>query len=120
MDAKIEEQKRENYSRLVLDKERNLDELKNEQKKLRTIFHELQNSLNKGYRELSMLNEEALYHGSSDGLAKQRQIEEQERKFQHQLRISEEQLLEDYQVEIRNCNDEIDKLYEKRRSVSWD
>ncbi|MGL4696248.1 hypothetical protein [Enterococcus larvae] len=120
MDTKKKDREREKYSRLILDKENSLEELKDEHQKMNRMFHEVQEDLHRGFRELSVLNEEALCNGNRDGLAKLQQLEEQERLFQQQLRQSEDHLTEDYHVEVRNHNDEIDDLYQKRSELLWD
>ncbi|WP_321388476.1 hypothetical protein [uncultured Enterococcus sp.] len=120
MNTKVAEQEREKYSRLISDKENILSDLKDEHQKMEGMFRDVHEDLDRGFRELVALNEEALHNGNSDGLANLQQLEEQERVFRQQLEQSEDYLLEDYHVEVRNCNEEIDNLYQKRGELSLD
>lgn len=110
----------EKYTRLIQAKEMDIDYLKEEKRKAEELFQELYEGLHRGFRELSMLNEELAFYGGSQGHTLQQRNEEQERLFQQQLRREEEQVTESYHKEVKNRNDELENLYEKRRTTSWD
>lgn len=120
MDTTGNDQERAKYTRLISEKETAIDELKLDKRKLEDSLLHLQTDLQRGYRQLSMLNEEDLRAGDKESLRMQRQNEEQEYFFKRELRQAEEHLSESYRSQEKIVEDEKEKLYEQRSAIPWD
>lgn len=101
-------------------KETEVDNLKRDEKKMTESLSELQWELQKGFRELTMLNEEFARNGGSEGLKMYQNNQEQARMFQQSIRYSEEQLENQYKQQIQSIEKEQEDLYQKRTELSWD
>ena len=111
---------RAKYGRLIAEKETNIDELKQDQKKIEMNLQDLQDELKRGYRTLAMLNEDVVREGNSKGIRIQRRNEEQEFFFARQLRESEATLSSCYSEQRKILDKETEELYIKRGEISWD
>ena len=67
---------RAKYGRFIIEKETSMDELKQDQKKIEMSLLDLQEELQRGYRTLSMLNEDVVRDGNTEGIRIQRRNEE--------------------------------------------
>ncbi|MEE9727262.1 hypothetical protein VL806_07875 [Listeria seeligeri] len=109
------DQERAKYTNLILEKERQIDQLDTEKRKMEVNIDQLDDDLHRGYKKLILLNEENLHY---DGM--QEENDDQERQFRFQLQDSREQLTAVYQKALRQADEERESLYEKRRQVPWD
>lgn len=114
------DQERAKYSRLITEKENDINELKQEQRKIEDSLRNLQEDLQRGYRTLAMINEEDVYSGNHEGIRMQRKNEEQERFFKRQLQEAEETLSEQYAEQQKTLDKETEDLYKKRGEIPWD
>lgn len=120
MDNNKNEQERLAYNRLIIEKETSVDDMKNDQRKLEDSLNSLQEDLQRGYRTLSMLNDEDIRDGNPENLRLHRHNEEQEHLFKRQLRDAEEELSERFAEQRRILDDETEELYRKRSEIPWD
>lgn len=120
MEKTKNDQERAKYTRLISEKEDAVEELKADKRKLEDSLQNLQADLQRGYRNLSMLNEEDSRDGNQENLRIQRQAEEQEQFVKRELMQVEEQMSESYKLQKKILDDEKEKLYEKRSAISWD
>ncbi|MGX7149459.1 hypothetical protein [Enterococcus ureasiticus] len=114
------DQERVKYSRLITEKENINDELKQEQRKIEDSLRNLQEDLQRGYRTLAMINEEAVHSENHEGIRVQRKNEEQERYFGRQLQEAEETLSDHYAEQRKTLDKETEDLYKKRGEIPWD
>lgn len=120
MDQNKNDQERERYTRLISDTETSMDELKREQRKIEESLQNLQTDLQRGYRQLAMLNEEDVRDGSVENLRMQRHDEVQEQEFKRELRQVEEHISDSYTEQRKVLDKHKEELYEKRSAVPWD
>ncbi|WP_430598106.1 hypothetical protein [Enterococcus sp. AZ177] len=113
------EQERATYNRLIIEKENSVDNLKNDQRKIEDSLQQLQDDLQRGYRTLSMLNDEE-FRENPENLRLQRKTEEQEHFFKRQLSEAVEELSESYTKQRKVLDDETEELYRKRGEIPWD
>lgn len=119
MDNNKNDQERAAYNRLIIEKENSVDDLKNDQRKIENSLQQLQEDLHRGYRTLSILNDED-FRENPENLRLQRRDEEQEHLFKRQLRKAEEELSECYTKQRKVLDDESEELYRKRGEIPWD
>lgn len=111
---------REKYTQLIIENENTIDDLKDEHKKITVTIDMVQEDLQNGYRHLSMLNDEDLYHKDSESIQFQQCNGEQEYFFRRELIKSEELISEEYVQQEKLLEEESEKLYKKRSAISWD
>lgn len=99
MEKTKNDQERAKYTRLISEKEDAVEELKADKRKLEDSLQNLQADLQRGYRNLSMLNEEDSRDGNQENLRIQRQAEEQEQFVKRELMQVEEQMSESYKLQ---------------------
>ncbi|MBP1040115.1 hypothetical protein I6N95_03730 [Vagococcus sp. BWB3-3] len=114
------EQERSRNNRLISEKERNIDELSDDRRKLEDSLLFLNDHLQRGYRSLTSINEEDLRDGDHETLRLQRMNEEQEQLFHRHLQETEEEVLESYRSQRKVLDGEIEKLHKKRSEIPWD
>ncbi|EAC2412639.1 hypothetical protein AF435_14425 [Listeria monocytogenes] len=119
MDKNKHDQERVAYNRLITERENSVDDLKSDQRKIEDSLQQLQEDLHRGYRALSILNDED-FRENPENLRLQRRDEEQEHLFKRQLREAEEELSETYTKQRKILDDEVEELYRKRGEVPWD
>ncbi|MBO0438984.1 hypothetical protein [Candidatus Enterococcus ikei] len=111
---------RAKYGRFIIEKETSMDELKQDQKKIEMSLLDLQEELQRGYRTLSMLNEDVVLDGNTEGIRIQRRNEEQEHFFARQLREDADNLNNCYSEQRKILDKETEELYKKRGEIPWD
>lgn len=120
MDSHKNDQERAQYTRLISDTEASIDDLRREQRKIEESIQSLQTELQRGYRQLAILNEEDIHEGSLENLRMQRHDEIQEQEFKRELRQVEEHISDSYIEQRKVLDKQKEELYEKRSAVPWD
>ena len=114
------EQERSRYNQLIITNEKKVDDLSNDQRKMEDSLLFLNEDIQRGYRNLDMINEEDLREGDHETLRLQRMNDEQEQLFKRQLQETEEDVLDSYTRQRRVLDDETEDLYKKRSDIPWD
>lgn len=120
MDSSKREQERDNYNRLISQKEEQLVKLSNEERKIGESLHTLEEDLHRGFQALNGLSVESSRFGGAETTWLQQENEEQERSFRQLLCESDEHITSAYKKETRKMDDERETLYTKRSEIPWD
>lgn len=113
MDSQKNDQERAQYTRLISDTEASIDDLRREQRKIEESIQSLQTELQRGYRQLAILNEEDIHEDSLENLRMQRHDEIQEQEFKRELRQVEEHISDSYIEQRKVLDKQKEELYEK-------
>lgn len=117
---KDDKQNRANYNLLISQKENQMDELKEEKRKIDDAIHRLDEDLRRGFQALSDLNDGPARFENSQNTWLQRSNEEQEQRFRQSLLASSEQITTAYRNKAKEMAEEREALYKKRSEVTWD
>lgn len=120
MEQNKNDQERTKYTLLIAEKERAVEDISRDQQKLEESLSFLQEDLQRGYRELSAVNEDYLMNENLELIRLQRKNEEQEHYFKRQLENAEELIAETYSEQRKTLDDETEELYKKRGEIPWD
>lgn len=111
---------RSKYDRLISVKDREMDDLTKDRRRIEMNFDELNDDLYRGYQRLSMINEEDLVTDNSEIIRLQQMNEQQEQFFRRQIKEVEEDVLDSYHQENKKLEKESEFLYEKRGELPLD
>ena len=114
------EQQQRMCNQEVLQIENQQDELVNERRKIKNAILELESDLQRGFRQVSVLNDELVNQGNTKNLRRMQKNDEYLQGFQQRLRDSGEQFESAYNKAINRLDDEREALYKKRSEIPWD
>jgi hypothetical protein len=114
------EQQQRMCNQEVLQIENQQDELMNERRKIKNAILELESDLQRGFRQVSVLNDELVNQGNTKNLRRMQKNDEYLQSFQQRLRDSGEQFESAYNKAINRLDDEREALYKKRSEIPWD
>lgn len=114
------EQQQRMCNQEVLQIENQQDELVNERRKIKNAILELESDLQRGFRQVSVLNDELVNQGNTKNLRRMQKNDEYLQVFQQRLRDSGEQFESAYNKAINRLDDEREALCKKRSEIPWD
>jgi chromosome segregation ATPase len=114
------EQKRENYTQQIIQKENQIDDLTDDKRKLEHVILDLDHDIQRGFQQLGELNQEQARYGGSESLWQLQKNEEQLRLFRQTLQEANEEIISMYQKEVVKLDNEKEKLYKERSEIPWD
>lgn len=120
MREKTHEQERAAFTQQIIQKENQLDKLREEKQKVERLLYQLEEDFQRGYQKLRMLNDENVKERQSDFFQIQQRTDDQERRFRQRVMDAKEQFASVFKKEIIQADDEREILYKQRGEIPWD
>ncbi|MBC1720314.1 hypothetical protein HCA13_00725 [Listeria seeligeri] len=117
---KTHDQERAAYTQQIIQKEKQLDKLREEKQAVERLLYQLEDDFRRGYQSLRMLNDENARDMQTDFFQAQQRSDDQERRFRQQVQDAQEQFSFVFKKEILQADDECEEMYKKRGEISWD
>lgn len=120
LNEKTNEQKRETYNELIIQKENQMDKLVENQKKIEKSLYQLDEDFQRGFYRLRYLNEDNTGTGKNENYQAQQWDDHLESKLRHQVQYAQEEFNYVFRKEIHEIDDEREELFKKRSEIPWD
>lgn len=108
------------YNQRIMEKESQLDKMKENRKAVENSLYQLDEDFRKGFHELRVLNDENIREVQTGIFQEDQRNEELERGFRQKVQVAKEQFLHVFQKEIHRIDDEREELYKQRSEIPWD
>lgn len=113
MREKTHDQERAAYTQQIIQKEKQLDKLREEKQAVERLLYQLEDDFRRGYQSLRMLNDENARDMQTDFFQAQQRSDDQERRFRQQVQDAQEQFSFVFKKEILQTDDECEEMYKK-------
>ncbi|MEE9727871.1 hypothetical protein VL806_11065 [Listeria seeligeri] len=113
MREKTHDQERAAYTQQIIQKEKQLDKLREEKQAVERLLYQLEDDFRRGYQSLRMLNDENARDMQTDFFQVQQRSDDQERRFRQQVQDAQEQFSFVFKKEILQADDECEEMYKK-------
>lgn len=114
------DQERAAYNQRIVEKENQLDKLKENRNEAEKSIYQLDEDFRIGFQRLKALNDENISRVQTGFFQEEQRDDELERRFRQKLQFAQEQFAHVFQKEIHRINDERDELYKQRSEIPWD
>ncbi|WP_280945257.1 hypothetical protein [Enterococcus faecalis] len=120
METENKERLRSEYSQKIFQKEHQMDNLSNDQKKIQAIFGTLDYEITRNFRELERLNGEDISKGNKPARWAQDELSGKQRYFTGFLQQQNQEFTRNYAKATERVREERDQLQKERSALSWD
>lgn len=108
------------YNQRIMEKESQLDKMKENQKEVENSLYQLDEDFRRGFHQLRMLSDENIREVQTGVFQEDQRNEALERGFRQKVQVAKEQFSHVFQKEIHRIDDEREELYKQRSEIPWD